>query len=845
KGWYAEALRLNPDHLATLRALRGMHEGEQDWDSYEQVLAAEARATDEGPDKAQAELALARFHSERREDVAAATHWYEEAIRHQPDLIDAALPLADLYIAKEAWERAEAMLEVVVRELKARTAWEQEGGVEKELCRQVYRLGYVAEKLGRRETALARYEEAYQLDATYLPALEGYAHLLVQSKAYDQALKVLQTILIHHREDLTDLEVVEVYWQIGEVHTALGQMDRAQNHFEKALAIDPGHEPSLRALVQIADAGGRWERSAEYRQSLLQSLDGDPKAEAALELGKLAREKLRDAHMAIDAYLVAHRLKPDDVEVMDALYILFKETRQPLKAAEILETMLQAPALQADPQRAKRVWYALGEAYRDDLKDVPRAVDAFNAALELDPRFVEAFGAIEHLLSAEKEWKPLEENYARMIQRLPKTDDTHAARMALWRTLGDLYHQVLKQPDEALMAFQVAAAGLPEDAAVQETYGDLLSATPGNEDKAMGAYRRALAGTQNPRKVASALAELAAKRKDYDGAWMAAQVVSGLLGDPGPAEKEIITKLGPYAKKRELAQRGLSDRLWTSQLFHPKVRTPLAELFGLLFQHAGQLSAVPLGQLGINPKRHRIEVGSAPEYQIHHYRHVAKLLGLEAVELYSPFLVATRDKMAKRSSEPAPDPLVGIEICHTHPVSLKVGGRFFNEPPGQKDTYALLGRTLAGLRPELVLAQRLLPEQLEAMFQAALALAGFSWRWTAPAAVIESERQKLEPVLTEPARVALMRAAQEVARRGGADSVKDYLEGVELTGVRCALFVAGDVEAVKRLVQGESGSAFRVPGKAKIRELMSFAVSEDLAALRTAVGTAVEVPSRR
>ncbi len=127
KGWYAEALRINPDHLTTLRALRGIHESEQDWDAYEQVLAAEARAADDPAEKAQAELALARFHSERREDVAAATHWYEEATRHQPDLLDAALPLADLYIARESWDRAEAMLEVVVRQLRLRAAAEPEG----------------------------------------------------------------------------------------------------------------------------------------------------------------------------------------------------------------------------------------------------------------------------------------------------------------------------------------------------------------------------------------------------------------------------------------------------------------------------------------------------------------------------------------------------------------------------------------------------------------------------------------------------------------------------------------------------------------------------------------------
>ena len=78
-----------------------------------------------------------------------------------------------------------------------------------------------------------------------------------------------------------------------------------------------------------------------------------------------------------------------------------------------------------------------------------------------------------------------------------------------------------------------------------------------------------------------------------------------------------------------------------------------------------------------------------------------------------------------------------------------------------------------------------------------------------------------------------------------ADPVRESLEGAELTGVRCALFTAGDLEAVKKLVQGETGSAFRVVGKVKIRELMTFAVSEDLAALRMAVGTNVEVPTRK
>jgi hypothetical protein len=223
---------------------------------------------------------------------------------------------------------------------------------------------------------------------------------------------------------------------------------------------------------------------------------------------------------------------------------------------------------------------------------------------------------------------------------------------------------------------------------------------------------------------------------------------------------------------------------------------------------------------------------------------VARLLGLEAVELFSPFLIATRDKLAKRSTEPAPDPLLGVEIVHSQPVCLKVGGKFFGDPQG-KDTHAQLGRMLALLRPELIFASRFAPERLAAVFQGAVLLAGFQMRWTAHAPSVEAERQALESVMTEPFRAALTRLVPEVLRRLDTDPVKEYLEGAELTGVRCALFTAGDLEAVKKLVQGETGSSFRVAGKVKIRELMTFAVSEDLAALRTAVGTNVEVPSRK
>lgn len=844
KRCYLEALRIDAAYLPAIRSLKGIYELERDFENYEKALVEEARQTEDPQARAKAFVEVGRYYeSQDRRDEAAVQ--FEEALKLQPDLADAARPLADIYLSTENWERCEQMLDIVTNRMAHDYAMTPDDAeLARELCRRFYRLGYVCEKNGRRDKALGAYEKAYQLDATYLPVLEGYGNLLVQTRRFDEAAKVYQSILVHHRGDLTDLEVAEIYWTLGDIHLQNKQLDRAENHFEKALAIDSGHEPSLRSMVSITESQGNWDKAAEHRQKLLQVLDGDAKFETGVALGALARDKLSDPYMAIDAYLAALRIRPDALEVLDALYVLYRETRQGAKAAEMLEKMLEVPALKEDAQRAKRVWFALGEMSRDELQEIEKAVDCFNAALDLDWRFIEAFSSLEAMLGKNKKWKTLDDNYKRMLARFPKTDETHAARMTIWKALGDLYLNVMKAPDAAVEVYKVVAAGMPDNVEMQELYAGLAQTQAGKEQEAVDAWRRALPNTTAPGKAASALAELAARRKDYDSAWLAAQVVSGLIGEPGAGEKEILAKLTPYAKKREVAQRHLTDRLWTEHVFHPKVRGPLSELMAILFEQAAALYKEDFARYGVNPKRHQIDVANAPEYQIHHYRYVSRLFGMEQVALFSPFLVATRERMAKRSTDVAPDPMIAVEICHTDPVSLKVGGKFFSET-GQKEVYYLLGRTMALLRPELALTQRLSAERLEAVLQAAISLSVDRFRFTADLRAIDTERKLLEKHLTQQARDALARVTRSYVKVATPNDLRNYLEGAELSATRAGAFAAGEIEPVKRMVMAESGGQYRVQPRSKIRDLMVFALGEDLHALRVAVGTSVEVQVRK
>ncbi len=410
---YARALDLDPGHLPSLRALRAIAGRERDREAYLRLLLADARYAESDLEKARLLHEAGRIHQEERDDAEGAVRLYAQSLERVPDFLPAAQPLADLLVARGDWRRAEATLDVVVRLLA------QEGDA-KELCRQAYRLGYVAEKLGNREKALSSFRRAYELDATYLPALEGLGHLLVEDELWDEALRVFLAILIHHRDGLTDLEVVETYWQIGQIQARLSQGDRAAKSFEKALEIDSGHEPSRRALVEVLEAAGELEAAVEHRQRLLPSLEGAERVAMLVSIGLACRDRLHDPYQAIDAFAAAARLDPGDAQITEALLGLYRETKQAQKAADVIARLASSPEAAADGARRARLRHALAHLLRDELSDEAGAARELEAALDADPGYVKAFADLERLLTRGGRWRELAAAYTRMIARLPK-----------------------------------------------------------------------------------------------------------------------------------------------------------------------------------------------------------------------------------------------------------------------------------------------------------------------------------------------------------------------------------------------------------------------------------------
>ena len=839
KASYQRAREADPRHLGSLRALRALHQTEGDWTRYEASLEEEASLAVEPQARAEALLNVARYLLEGKQDPAGATLWFEKVLAVVPDSLAAARPLAKLYLDAEAWRPAERALDIVTQSLGAQLGQRRDRRAVREFGEELCRLGFACEKSGALEKALQSYARAAQADSTSVQALEGLGGMLARLGRNPEALKVYQDLLLLHSHGPG---VVEVHARLGELHVALGEADKARQQYERALALNPVHEASLRALIGLSDRAQNLEAGFALRKRLIRVVDGEARFVACVELGALVRNKAGDVNTAIEAYCRALEVHPESLAVLEALYLCYRDARRSQKAVDTLDVMLALPELKRNGARTRELFIALGQLAANELRDTDRGLAAFNHALDVDPLDREAQESIEDLLSRTRRFNSLEESYLAMLQRLPERAETHAPRMRLWRKLGELRLTVLNKTDLAREAYRKAADGTPEDPALQELYADLAAKVPGEEGRAIDAYRRALTHTERLPKLCLAIETLALRQRSYDLAYLSAQVLEHVLGHSGPTEKEVLTKLKPLAEESARASRPLPPSGWHQHLFHPDVRGPLGEILALLGNACLSKLERGFGAYKVHPRKHRVELAQAAEPALHQLRYVARVLGLEGMEVYSPFLVAQRESRLKRSAEALADAGLGVSVLLTDPLALRVGGRFFTEKP-ERDALAMLGAGLSAARPDLVLAQLLPFDELELWLQAAVSLFTEHYPFTVDPRAMQKTRKLLEKTLDEGVRARLGQLIRTYVPTADPADLTRFSEGVELTTLRAALFVSGSVEAVKRLMMSESDTFSRVPDPTKIRELIRFALSSDLQALRKSVGMQLEMPS--
>ncbi len=808
--WFRNALEHNRNHLPSLGALKEIYEQRAEWTEVIRTLKMMETATRVLAEKSQHLYEIGAVYQQHIADMSTAIDYYEQAMDLHQENVQAAQPLVEVYWEEQRWERAEPLLDLLLLNLK--------DNVEiRERQHLYFRIAYCAEQLKKDDKALNHYRNAYELDSTHLKTLRGMGSLLFRRGDWNPAFKIYQTILVHHRESLDSLEIVEIFHAQGQIKLKLGERRKALDSFRKALGMEPQHLESLHAIISLHESQGDWEDVIAYRRQLIPLLESETERfQALVNVGDILNDQIRNKRLSVDAYNEALLLQPNSKLILSKLLGIHEGAGEWSKAVDIL---IQLADLDDKLERRAKYYYAIGAIQRDYLKDSLTAVRSFDKALDASPNMLKAFQAIDQILTNDRDYRRQDRYYRKMLKRATETGMDDRWVISLAKNLGEINRSRLKNYDEAIKAYKIALSRKADDVSSHQIMAELYELSD-QVDKAIAQHYRLI--ELNPRNIESYqnLRRLYMTSSRYDEAWCVCQVLT-FLGSASQDEREFFTRY----RHRTLAEarKQLSNEHW-GLIYHPDKSNLLDQLFTILYPLVFPLMKKSPRELRINKRRHIIDPNEKlPFNSVMSY--VARVTRLQRLDCY-------------RSPTGQP----GIWALPLNPPAIMVGADITSGQTLQQLAF-ISAKQLLLMGRQYFLAT--MDESYEMRKTRLITLIYTLTKLVRPQSQIPQQyfNEDIYNALRRADTVTLNRLSkllQKIQEDPNQHlNISKWLEMLEHSANRLGLLLSNDVASAVQVIKNEAGDFSQAPAQDRIRELVLFALSEQYFSLRKALGLAI------
>ncbi|HWN71987.1 MAG TPA: tetratricopeptide repeat protein, partial [Haliangium sp.] len=604
--YFLRALSIDATHVPTMEDLVGLYSERGDWLKAAQMMVRAESHTASIREKIRLLYEAARIYLEKLNDRNQAKAYLAAVIALDPEHVGAAEPLSNVYFDAKEWQPLSPILDMLVRKAQ------QDQADTQRLNELYYRTARVADELDESDKALQFYEAAYGIDPTYLPTLMGRADLLFKLASWEEAGRIYQTILVQHRDALSEDDVVRIYFRMGMVRQRLGERKKALNMFEKALEIDPTHRDTLEAVIAIQEEQGDFEAVIHAKRGLMASGQDAERVALLNEIGDIYHQKLQNPQKGISAYLEALDIVPEDHQLLQKVLDLYTETKQWRLAVDTIERFV---SLEANPVYKGSYYHAAGSICRRELKDLGEAISYYNRALDCFfasdgelpesalKRAFESFEYIDKILTSQRDWKEQERAYRQMIKRLQGKLPGSPIHVTLWHALGEIYRSRLKHFQSAISAFEIAqqldAGNFERREILVELY---LASGPEYNDKAIEQHMLML--RENPFKYDSykALRRIYMDTHQYDKAWCVCNTLA-FLKQADPEEMQFYEQYKPrgFVKAK---QAPMNSEVWRN-ILHPDENRYISAIFAAIWEGPVMKYSRPAKAFALKPKDRR------------------------------------------------------------------------------------------------------------------------------------------------------------------------------------------------------------------------------------------------
>jgi tetratricopeptide (TPR) repeat protein len=463
--WYRRVRGLDPNHRQALEALDRLAVERGDDEELREILRARVERVPDAAREVELRLRLGTLLEAAFADLEGAIAEYRAALRALPA---SAKAFAALEVALEAAERPADLADLYRGSLRRSPSRE----VSLKLAR------VLLEALQNPEGSLEVLRPLLKEDPRDAEALRAFEAAALEA-GYDQDERAQDLLPV--LEALRDLAAEPEQWRererrLGEIlETALGRTAEAVERYARVLREDGDDARAREALERLARASetrGAAARVLEpyYRQReewgpltdllSLELVDAEARsARAALhaEIARIAEEHRGDHEAAFRAYSQALGETPADFDTLEAVDRLAAELGYFEEFCALLDETAEALEREAGATGDRvHVLRRLAQVSAMALGDRPRALQAYRAALDLQPENVEIFRAVEDLLAHLERWRDLAELFRAALRREPE-NRAYALRLA------DLLEVILESPEEALDVLREMLRRNPRD----------------------------------------------------------------------------------------------------------------------------------------------------------------------------------------------------------------------------------------------------------------------------------------------------------------------------------------------------------------------------------------------
>jgi golgin subfamily B member 1 len=300
------------------------------------------------------------------------------------------------------------------------------------------------ERVGDRARAQRAVEAAVREEPSDEDALVELERLAVANGGWAQAADALAAAL----EAATELPAAtrtELWVRLaGWSRDNLGDRQRAEDAFARALAIDPENLDVLRSIEQIRRAPGRERELVQTLRSRARlETDLGTKRELLREAKGIAQDALGDRDLA---ETTLRDLIAEDEGDLWAIEELSKLRTQAGDDAEVVTLLLRRAELVVEGGEAIALKHQAARVLADRLHDVARATSLYEEILEGEPSDAEAAQVLRRLYAEGERYKDL----AKLLSRLVDVAESQEQRAKLRLELAELQNQKFKAPDDAI-----------------------------------------------------------------------------------------------------------------------------------------------------------------------------------------------------------------------------------------------------------------------------------------------------------------------------------------------------------------------------------------------------------